>query len=534
MRSTPRWSRSNGRWLEFYAPASLSDRASPPPIARDRPGLHRGRAASASPPVKRRAARRCRDRHQRRAPVAGPFRRRHRRGGARDVNDEVILASRRRDWIDEVRYGGCWFNAGIAIGLRPKALSSRQQRLRVGRVYQTTFFRRREGRPPLGVENIASLSPRGELSAGVASRTNCVPHFSTSRQSPGVGPETALTYRAVRVRRQSLRLFGLALLRLAAVCTTGRPVRRRWHRAGARRGANWRRGRLTTVYPLSRLWERTPTSPQPDTRPAPRDARGGGRGRRGSGERSGSLVRAPELERGSGGVRGAWAGGTRAASEAARGRRGPGPGARRRGGGRSLRAGGARRRGRGRRGGPGSNRATSPPARGPRRSSRPGAPPTRRRHRGAARGCCAAASGGRGRAEGRAPGAPGDEPRRHRASRPRATRRRRVGRESRGDAGGGRLVRRRRTAEHVKETLDRFQLARRARSRVTALDRAARPRRDRGPSAAPPSTGTARERKTPRRSRRSRAHRWGAARQGLAGAGAAVAIPFQPGDDFSE
>ena len=43
-----------------------------------------------------------------------------------------------------------------------------------------------------------------------------------------------------------------------------------------------------------------------------------------------------------------------------------------------------------------------------------------------------------------------------------ATRRRRVGRESRGDAGGGRLVRRRRTAEHVKETLDQNQLARRA------------------------------------------------------------------------
>ena len=89
--------------------------------------------------------------------------------------------------------------------------------------------------------------------------------------------------------------------------------------------------------------------------------------------------------------------------------------------------------------------------------------PRRRRHRRRPRaGCCAAASG-----EG---GAPRDARQARQATsrvgtahRARgATRRRRVGRESRGDAGGGRLVRRRRTAEHVKETLDQNQLARRA------------------------------------------------------------------------
>ena len=193
-----------------------------------------------------------------------------------------------------------------------------------------------------------------------------------------------------------------------------------------------------------------------------RDARGGGRGgRRGSGERSRSLVRAPELERGSGGVRGAWAGDARGVGggEGGAGVRGR---ARRRGGGHSLRAGGAAAREANPAAVLGSNRATSPPARGPRRGSGPGAPRRRRHRRRRARAVAPRRAG-----EGARRGTRARRARRRAASAPRiAPEGRRdadaLGRESRGDAGGGRLVRRRRTAEHVKETLDQNQLARRA------------------------------------------------------------------------
>ena len=366
MRATPSVSRSNGR---YECPSLRASDCSVCSIAaanraRDRPGLSRGapraRRTDETSRRERRRARRgsARTRDSVAAPCAAATL--CASAGAMPCFSRKAVASRLpRDWSHAL--------LSFAAVLAPTPGHSRSaasasgrpppERLEHPRAEMRDEFTRGDfsdaGKDAPGEVAQHRVFILGGNLRGVALRTNCVPHFSTSRQSPDMRrfwPSAAEGTCPTTVTIASLVLPFFALRCLYA----GRPVRVAVAPIGSASRCELATRTRATVYPLSGLWKVTRRISPTRHAPASGATRAvGGAGRRGSGERSRSLVRAPELERGSGGVRGAWAWGTRAASEAARGgRRGPGPGASARRRSFAPRRG-ARRRGGEPRGGPG-------------------------------------------------------------------------------------------------------------------------------------------------------------------------------------